>query len=429
MKNCAFTIVAKNYVGLAQILEKSIRKYYSDLDFYIIIADEVNEKLREELPHNVLIAKDTLGIGNDTWNDMSFKYNLTEFCTAIKPASFQYFFSNHNYEKCIYLDPDIYFFDSIGKIYDMLDTCQILLTPHITQISDNVMSDAPEKVWLSCGIFNLGFCGLRRGKASTKMLSWWHKRLVSSCFIAGDDFLFTDQKWIDFLPAFFTADELHITTHLGMNVAPWNFFEREVCDQSGEFRVKPRYNNSDIDYPLIFVHYSGYNYTELKKGRVVQNNISSLANYPDIEKLTAVYTAAISSQSKIFDRFITQFYSYNFFDNGDTIQVVHRRLYRSMVDKGRTFEAPFSTINGSFYSLLKSHKMIKPNRVNLEKVNKNNLQGVVRKLLFFNKLSRIVYRVLGYERYMLLIRLLHPFARFESQIHLLDKKYDSTNIY
>ena len=85
MKNCAFTIVAKNYVGLAQILEKSIRQYYNDLDFYIIIADEVNEKLREELPHNVLIAKDTLGIGNDTWNDMSFKYNLTEFCTAIKP--------------------------------------------------------------------------------------------------------------------------------------------------------------------------------------------------------------------------------------------------------------------------------------------------------------------------------------------------------
>lgn len=41
MKNCAFTIVAKNYIGLALILESSIRKYYGDLSFYIIVADEI----------------------------------------------------------------------------------------------------------------------------------------------------------------------------------------------------------------------------------------------------------------------------------------------------------------------------------------------------------------------------------------------------
>lgn len=35
MKNCIFTICAKNYVGLAQILEKSVLKYNKNVDFYI----------------------------------------------------------------------------------------------------------------------------------------------------------------------------------------------------------------------------------------------------------------------------------------------------------------------------------------------------------------------------------------------------------
>lgn len=47
MKNCAFTIVAKNYIGLVQILEKSIREYYNDLLFYIIVADEIDNELKK----------------------------------------------------------------------------------------------------------------------------------------------------------------------------------------------------------------------------------------------------------------------------------------------------------------------------------------------------------------------------------------------
>ena len=40
--NCAFTIVAKNYVGLAQLLQKSIMHHNSNIDFYIIVADELD---------------------------------------------------------------------------------------------------------------------------------------------------------------------------------------------------------------------------------------------------------------------------------------------------------------------------------------------------------------------------------------------------
>lgn len=428
MENCAFTIVAKNYIGLAQILEKSIRQYYNEIDFYIIVADEVNENLRKELPTNTLIAKETLGIEFSVWDNMSFKYNLTEFCTSIKPATFCYFFEKFNYEKFIYLDPDIYFFDSIGSIYDMLDNCQILLTPHLTQISAHKHSDAPENVWLSCGMFNLGFCGLRRGDESQAMIKWWHNRLVESCYIDNFDFYFTDQKWIDFLPSFFSAEELCICRHLGMNIAPWNFFERQIIDLDNKLYVCPRSTKGE-KFPLIFVHYSGYNYTELKKGSVVQNNIPQLTAYKDIKILTSIYAEAIHCNNKIFDSFITQSYSYNFFDNNDTIQIIHRRLYRSLLSQSVKISNPFSTTPCSFHSMLKQKKMISSKGLNLDKVSKYNLKHMINKLILFNRLTRLIYRLLGYERYMLLIRLLRPFSRYEAQIHLLDKKYDSSNIY
>ena len=91
--NAIFTIVAKNYIGLAQVLERSVVAN-STSDFYIIVADEFDKGQAEryDLPGNILIAKNKLGIDNDLWEEMAFKYSLVEFCTAIKPACFQYFF-------------------------------------------------------------------------------------------------------------------------------------------------------------------------------------------------------------------------------------------------------------------------------------------------------------------------------------------------
>lgn len=428
-KNCVFTIVAKNYIGLAQILEKSINKYFDQFDFYIVIADEINSELLNKIPTNIIIAKDELPISEQNWTDMSFKYNLTEFCTSIKPASFRYFFDKFKYEKCIYLDPDIYFFSSIAPVFEMLNDCQILLTPHITQISDEVISDAPESAWNSCGIFNLGFLGLKRGDASFKAISWWNNRLLTQCYIDSYNSLFTDQKWIDFLPSFFTDRELKITRHLGMNLAPWNYFEREVYFSNKELYVKSRNSVNDAVFPLIFVHYSGYDYSALKSGRVIQNNIPHLKDYSDIQIITSIYAEAIFDQVDLFDQFIDLQYTYNTFENGVSIQLVHRRLYRSLIAQSEIFENPFSVDFDSFYTILSRKNMISKSAVNLDKATKINLKNVGLKLKLFNVASRISYKLLGFQKYMLLIKLLRSFARYESQIHLLNNKYDKKNIF
>lgn len=431
MTNCVFTIVAKNYIGLAQILEESLKAKNENTDFYIIVADEFLDGYdKDSLPKNILFAQKELNITEENWIDMSFKYDLTEFCTSIKPASFLYFLEKTEYQKIIYLDPDIYIYHSLDPVFEMLTDHSIVLTPHITTIQDEFNGDRSESGLLSTGLFNLGFCAIKRNPSSQKMISWWNQRLIDKCYIDSYDSYYTDQKWMDFLPSFFTSQELYISRHLGMNIAPWNFFEREIFVDNHILKVKNReYNIENSTFPVLFVHYSGYNYSELKKGNVIQNNISNIKGYDDIKLLTDVYARAIHERKEIFDKYINEKYSFNFFENGDAIQNFHRRIYRSLLMKGESrFENPFLVNSNSLHQVFKNKGMIKISDVNLDKVTKENLHGVEKKLIVFNRATRLLYKLIGFEKYMLFIKLLRSFGRYESQIHIINNQYDKNNI-
>ena len=431
MKNCAFTIVAKNYIGLAQILEHSLKDKNPDVDFFIFVADNFSETDYEKvLPNNVIIAKDNLNISELQWKAMSFKYDITEFCTSIKPSAFSYLMEKRTYEKIIYLDPDIYIYNSIDPIFKMLENHSIVLTPHITTIQNEFKGDRSESGLLSTGVFNLGFCALKRDLNSRKMISWWHQRLIDKCFIDSYDSYYTDQKWMDFLPCFFSSEDLYVSHHLGMNIAPWNFFEREIFIENDIIKVKNRADkNINSSFPVLFVHYSGYDYSELKKGNVIQNNILKIKEYDDIRLLTDIYAKAIYERKETFDQFINEKYTFNYFENGDLIKNFHRRIYRSLEMKGDVrFLEPFSVKENSLYQTLKAKGMIKISLSNFDKLTKDNFTGIECKLKLFNTMSRILYKLLGFERYLLFIRLLRSFGRYESQIHLIDKKYDNNNI-
>ena len=229
-KRSAFTIVAKNYIGLAKVLETSIRKHNSDIDFYIFVADELPSSFGEKMPDNVIESKNVLSYSDKEWVDMTFKYTLTEFCTAIKPSCFQYLFECKDYEKAIYLDPDIYVFDSLTNIYETIDKYSILVTPHIVF---PIVDDNSDRVFLQSGPYNLGFLGLRNSEVSKNMLVWWRKKLLENCYDDVLDYTFTDQKWMLMIHSYFPQTEICVCRNIGLNVAPWNFKERvEIIAQS-----------------------------------------------------------------------------------------------------------------------------------------------------------------------------------------------------
>lgn len=417
MNICSFTIVAKNYIGLAHILERSLCANNTEVDFHIFVADEIGDS--NHLPPNVHVCKWLLGYSEEQWTDMSFKYDLTEFCTAIKPACFQYLFSS-GYDKVVYFDPDIYVFSSVKIIYETLNNYAVTLTPQIAGIHVNYNGEHPEWAMNVNGIFNLGFCGMKKCIVTEHILSWWRKRLMDDCFVDRSVGNFTDQKWMDWLPALLGNENLYIFRNLGMNMAPWNFFERELFEKEGELMVRPR--TDDFDYredKLIFLHFAGYDYQKMKCGVVSRKRIVNLCEYEDLRLATDVYMSAIVENAETFDKYISLKYSYGNYDNGDTIQSFHRRLYHGLTSNGKCNgnSSPFSTTDGSFYGMLKKRKMI--TEQNMDKVNKNNLSGMDKKRKMIAVLFKTLYFLMGYKRYVLFVKSLYNYCRPEWHTFLI----------
>jgi hypothetical protein len=420
MKKTAFTICAKNYIGLALALEKSIKEYNNDIDFYIFVADEFSENERiENLPANILIAKNAIDIPESQWIQMSFKYDLTEFCTSIKPSCFKYVFDKYETDACIYFDPDILVFNSLDAIYNKLNQYSIMVTPHITTIENVYTGKLNERNLLYSGMFNLGFLALKNDENSKKMLNWWEIRLEDRCFQNMMENYFTDQKWMDFLPSFFSS-QLLISDDLGLNVAPWNFYEREIITEGNLFFVKNRIKKENTEYPLIFVHFSGYNYKALLNGEVLQGNIKSLETYNDYKKIFNLYSDFI--QHSDFATYVKLPYTYNFFSNSQTISSVYRKLFRRLHEDGKKISNPFD-VNDSFYHSLKKANLIQSQLSHTEKLSVNTAENVENKTLIINKFLKILYKILGANKFFMLMRLMRLYSKMENHVYLIDDSY------
>lgn len=430
-KNAVFTICAKNYIGLAQVLEKSIKEFNKNIDFYILVADEFIESDKlvfgdfNDRPNNILIAKEVLNFSDDKWNELSFKYNLTEFCTSIKSMCFSYIFEEKKHEKAIFLDPDILVFNSLDSIFEELNNHSIILTPHLLNTSKTSLDKFRDNDMMNTGVFNLGFIGLKNNEVSQKMLKWWNERLLDCCYIDYFAGYFTDQKWMNFIPGYFYQNEVLISHHLGMNVAPWNFDERELIVKDKTYYIVDRINKKDL-FPLLFTHYSGFDYMALISGTIRHTTVQGLNIYNDLLPLFKDYEKVVKESD--FKKYLKMTYSYNYFDNSFPISTIHRRLYRRLLSDNRITKNPFLTSEGSFFNLLKKHKMVSNGFLTVDKSNRSNTTNIKGKIKFINIFLRLLYKICGHEKYFMLVKLLREFAKVENHVHLIDKSYMDSNV-
>ena len=418
MNICAFTIVAKNYIGLARILGRSLSKVNPDVNFKIFVADEFPQNVKS-LPDNVIISRKVLDYSSEEWTDMSFKYDLTEFCTSIKPGVFKYLFAQ-GYDKVLYFDPDIYIFSSINTILQRLEVYDMVLTPQIVGIHIDYTGEHPEWAMNVNGIFNLGFCGMRKSLITDKIILWWQKRLKTECFADRCIGNFTDQKWMDWMPGLLGNEHLYISHDLGMNMAPWNYFERELFKKDDTLYVRFRTNdNPQHEFRLVFIHFAGYDYHKMKQGFIVRKRIENLQEYKDLHLATDIYCKAIANNKDIFDEFITLPYTYSSYDNGIPISTFHRRLYHGYSEKYGPVRNPFSTNKESFYSMIKKKGMIIND--NIDKISKLNLSNMNRKRKMIGMLFCVLYKFMGYKRYVLFVKSLYNYCRPEWHLFLIRK--------
>ncbi|HAM98938.1 MAG TPA: hypothetical protein DCQ26_10050 [Marinilabiliales bacterium] len=343
-KNAVFTISSKNYFAQGiSLLDSIFMQHKNDLDYYYLIVDEnINEIEDYNLKFNLVLAKN---IGIPDFYSLAFKYNVIEFNTAVKPFFFDYLFKD--YEKVVYFDPDIFVYKSLDLIFKILDSNDILLTPHIINpdFRINLIEDG-EYPFLQTGIFNLGFLGVKKSGESLKFVDWFKERTFNACFIDNKMGLFVDQKWINFVPCLFNS--YFILKDKYYNVAYWNISERN-------------FKESEIN-EIVFYHFSSFDIKDNDTITKLNSKFFNLSNFPLLADKVKLYRQILRSNGYLEYRNID--YSYSKFNNGSLITSYHRKIY-----KMKPIKEPFNVSKTSVFYLhgyiLFTIKQIVKNVINL----------------------------------------------------------------
>lgn len=407
--NHIFTITAKNYLSQALTLGQSVLEHHPEARFTICIADGLDGTLMnyEHPGHKMLDARNTLP--EDVFRDMAFKYDVTEFCTSFKAAVFKYLFVNEPDTLMVYyMDPDTRLYSSLDPITEDTPSKTIYLTPHLLDCEIADRNPCPEYRHLWEGIFNLGFCAVRRTDAMPRLLAWWDARLREYCYADHLDGLHTDQKWMDYAPVYF-RNELVIVSHYGANVSHWNLIERPLTKLGGNYQA-----GRD---PLIFFHFSGFDFKGTSLTKHVPIEFQRVYSNDLLASFTADYRASVKANG--YDILIQIPYGFARFDNGTPVSKPLRRLYREFV-KQCPVENPFST-TGIFYATLQVNSLLDLSPAAVANYSKATISDMEGKLHIVKRLLRLALMFLGVRRYVQLVKLCTFIGRFENHHFLLKR--------
>lgn len=404
-----FSITAKNYLSLALTLGQSIVRHHPEAHFTICVADGVDGvSMNYEHPaHRLLDARAILPV--EVFEDLAFKYDVTEFCTSIKPAMFKYLFDTEpNTELIYYMDPDTRLYSRLDPITADTPTKTLYIAPHLLNCEVTDSNPCPEFRHLFEGIFNLGFCAIRRTAAMPKILEWWDARLREYCFADHNDGLHTDQKWMDYAPVYFRND-LVIITNYGVNVSHWNLIERPLRKIDGEYRAGPD--------PLIFFHFSGFDF----KGDTLTKHVSAdlQATYTDTLLIGFATEYRNIVRHNGYDKLIHIPYGFSRFNDGTPLSKAQRRLYRKYVRQRKVLH-PFSK-DGAFYKALLANNLLDHSSAAISNYSKATVSDIEGKLRIIGRCMRLILKLLGFRRYAQLVKLFSYLGQFENHDFLLRK--------
>ncbi|MBE9175114.1 hypothetical protein IQ225_06980 [Synechocystis salina LEGE 06155] len=333
-ENIVCTIICQNYIAQARTLFQSLQVNHGRIHFYVLVVDLLDDNKMistNDKNFHVIYLKE-LRIFN--LESFTFKYNVTEMCTAVKPYFLSLLVDKFKYSKIIYLDPDIYVYQSLNIIYELLNDFSIILTPHLSlsSLPDDGCIISDEFILVS-GAYNLGFLALANTQVAHNFLKWWQSKLYDKCVINISHGLFVDQKWIDLVPGMF--DDVHILREPGYNVAYWNLHERNLVKVDNIW-----YCNGKL---LYFYHFSGLVIDELELISRHQNRFD-LSNLPNLKLLFDSYKEKLLANNYL-ETCVTN-YVYNYYSDGSPISQYDRKCYYLLgLDGQKKFPNPFDTRN------------------------------------------------------------------------------------
>jgi glycosyltransferase involved in cell wall biosynthesis len=246
MKVCS--IVARNYLAHARVLAESLAEHHRDTTLALLLIDgsDADRPPSGTEAFEVLLPTD-IGLDRGTFHQMAAVYDVTELSTALKPTLLRHLLACD--EVAVYLDPDIEVHAPfLRQASELALRHGIVLTPHVLRPMPRDGKWITEQALLYSGMYNLGFIAV--GRSAREFCSWWEERTRLDAISHPEQGLFTDQRWIDFVPSLFPHA---IQRDPGWNVAYWNAHERPLSERADGTVLA-------AGAPLRFLHLSGFDH-------------------------------------------------------------------------------------------------------------------------------------------------------------------------
>lgn len=241
----ACTIVARNYLPAARVLAASYLRHHPQARVAVLVIDAVGTQVNDlSSAGEEYLTPAVLDLDVDELARMATAYTVTELSTALKPWLLRWALGHA--EVALYLDPDIEVYAALPELAEQALRHGILLTPHVLQPMPRDGLRPTEADIMAAGVFNLGFIAV--SARAEPFLDFWQERLRTDAISAPTEQLFTDQRWVDNVPALYPHK---VIEDPGYNVAYWNVYQRRLAmDADGTITAG--------GHPLRFFHFSGY---------------------------------------------------------------------------------------------------------------------------------------------------------------------------
>ncbi|BCG60650.1 hypothetical protein [Paenibacillus sp. URB8-2] len=215
------TVVNASGLAQARLMANSVKRQMPFAKVLVCLVEEIQAGTLPDVDWIFTAREISAYLGFEDFDNYIFKFNSLQCGTAMKGLLLTYLLEAFpGEEHIVYLDPEMYVFKPFNEIEQMLSYYDVVLTPH--HLEPSVPWDCSREIGtLQDGTFHSGLVAVKNSWEGRNFAKWWMK-IIAGDFSGQPSGIFTDQPYLNFVPAFFNAGVLR---HPGYNLAFWNLHE------------------------------------------------------------------------------------------------------------------------------------------------------------------------------------------------------------
>ncbi len=235
------TLFNKNYIYQAHCLFLSLQKHQKEFKLFCFCADDesmeyfknINSPSLEVLGFQQL--EDSLPLLQTARQNRS----MIEYFFTCTPAICLYVMKHYpGVDEIVYLDADLFFFDSPEIVFDEIGNSSVSIIPHRFNFFNKLKG--------LYGHYNVGWVSFKKTEEGLACLNKWHTDCLDWCYDKLSLKRYADQKYLNYWPKLYK--NISIIKNIGANAGPWNIGNYTVSKKNGKVFLNKT--------SLVFFHFA-----------------------------------------------------------------------------------------------------------------------------------------------------------------------------